>query len=89
MLQQVVVVRLFTRDGDSADDLYLAALVDQDVSGVHVADLLLEVLKLAACSDDVVEQVPDLSLKEILSQALTVGHLGLEHKLIVVVGELG
>lgn len=88
MFQQVVVVGLFAWEGDSADDLDLSALVDQDVAGVHVADLLLEVLELAACSHDVVEQVPDLGLEEVLSQPLTVGHLGLQHKLIVVIGEL-
>lgn len=62
--------------GDSADNLDLATLVDEDVVGVHAAYLFLQVLEFAACTDDVVEKVPYLSFQEIFPEPLPVGDLG-------------
>ena len=62
--------------GDSAYDLDLSTLVDEDVVGVHAAYLFLEVLEFAAGTNDIVEKVPDLSFQEIFSKALPVGDLG-------------
>lgn len=62
--------------GDSADDLDLPALVDEDVVGVHAAYLFLQVLEFTARTNDIVEQVPDLSFQKIFSEALPVGDLG-------------
>jgi hypothetical protein len=55
---------------------------------MDVADFLLEMFEFAASADDIVEQVPDLGLKEILLEALAVGDLGLEDEFIVVVAQL-
>jgi len=62
--------------GDSANDLDLSALVDEDVVGVHAAYLFLQVLEFTARTNDIVEQVPDLSFQKIFSEALPVGDLG-------------
>lgn len=55
---------------------------------MNVAYLAFQVLKLAACPDDVIEQVPDFRLKEILLQPVAVHHFGFEHELVVIVSQL-
>lgn len=55
---------------------------------MHVADFLAQVLKLAACSHDVVQQVPYLCLEEVLSETVSVKDFSLENELIVIVAEL-
>lgn len=62
MLEDIVVVAEFTGKGDGTDNLDLPAFVDENVLGVNVTDLFLEVLELAACPNDVVEEIPDFGL---------------------------
>jgi len=50
--------------------------------------LFLQMLELAACPNNIIEEVPNLRLKEILSQALSIGDLGPQDKLVVVVAQL-
>lgn len=87
-LEQRIVIILLAREGAGADDLDLSALIDEDVGGVHVTDLSLQVLKFLPRSDDVVQQVPHLSLQEVLFQLGAVLNLGLEDEFVVVEGEL-
>lgn len=72
MFKEVLVVVGFAGQGDGADDFDLSAFVDEDVLGVDVADFLAEMLELAASSDDVVEEIPDLGLEEVLFESITV-----------------
>jgi hypothetical protein len=65
-LQQRIVIILFAREGTSADDLDLSALIDQDVGRVYVTDLPPQVLKLLSRPHDIVQQVPHLRLQEVL-----------------------
>lgn len=81
----VVVIEL-SGERAGADDLDLSALVDEDVGGVHVADLAAEVLELLPSPHDVVEQVPDLGLQEVLLQLAAVVDLRLQHELVIVEG---
>ena len=81
----VVVVELAGQRA-GADDLDLPALVDEDVGGVHVADLAPQVLELLASAHDVVQQVPDLRLQEVLLQLAAVVDLRLQNELVVVEG---
>ena len=83
----LVVVNL-SREGASTDDFYLSALVDEDVVGVDVTDLALEVLELVARPHHVVEQIPQLGLQKVLAQVEPVLDFGLQHELVVLVLEL-
>jgi hypothetical protein len=76
-LQQRIVIILLAREGTSADDLDLSALIDKDVGRVHVTDLSLQVLKLLPRTDDIVQQVPHLRLQKVLLQLRTVLYLRL------------
>ena len=55
---------------------------------MNVANLLAQVLKLAACPHDVVQQIPYLCFEEVLSETISVEDLSLENELIVIVAEL-
>jgi|JI6StandDraft_1071083.scaffolds.fasta_scaffold41178_4 hypothetical protein len=68
MFEDIVVVADFTREGDGTDNFDLPAFVDENVLGVNVTDLFFEVLELAACPNDVVEEIPDFGLQEIFFQ---------------------
>ena len=79
----------FEGHGGGADNLDLSALVDEDVDGMHAAYFSLQMLEFAARTDNIVEEVPDLSFEKIFAKALPVGDLGLQNKLVVVKAELG
>ena len=55
LLQQRLVVIQFAGDRYCADDFDLSAFVDQDVGGVNVPDLFLQVLELTACTHNIVQ----------------------------------
>ena len=55
---------------------------------MHTTDFFLQMLEFAASTDNIVEEVPDLSLEKIFAQTLPVGNLGLQNKLVVVVAKL-
>lgn len=82
--EECVIVVELPGQRAGADDLDLPALVDEDVGGVHVADLAAQVLELLPSPHDVVEQVPDLGLQEVLLQLAAVVDLCLQHELVVV-----
>ena len=44
--------------------------------------------EFAACSHDVVQQVPDLSLEEIFFEFVAIQDLGFQYELVIVIGEL-
>ena len=58
--KSLIVIDL-ARERHSADNLDLSALIDEDIGGMHVADLLFQVFEFTASSDDIVQQVPYLS----------------------------
>lgn len=88
MLKQIIVIGDFSGQRDCTDDLYLSTLVDEDVLRMHVANFLLQVLELATCSNDVIQEVPDFSLKEVFFESIAVKDLGPEHEFVVVEGKL-
>jgi hypothetical protein len=59
--EQIVVIQL-SWEGDGTDDLDLPALVDENVHGVYVTYLFLQVFELTTRTDDVIQQIPHLCL---------------------------
>lgn len=55
---------------------------------MDVTDFLLYVLEFAAGTHNVVQQIPDFSLKKVLFEFITVENLSLEDELVVVVAQL-
>lgn len=65
MLDEVIVVGDFSREGGSADNFDLSALIDKNILGVNVSYFLFKMFEFAASSYHVIEQIPDLSLEEV------------------------
>ena len=87
-LEKSIIVVLFARKRASADDLDLSTLIDEDIGGVDVTDLSLEVLELLPRPHDVVQKIPDLSFQEVLLQLRTILYLRLKHELVIVEAQL-
>lgn len=87
-LQEGVVVVLLAGEGAGTDDLDLSAFVDEDVGGMHVADLALQMLELLSRPHNIVQQIPHFRLQKVLLQLAPVLDLGLKHELVIVEGQL-
>lgn len=66
----------------------MAVFIDQDVIGVDVTDLFVPKLKLIACTNQVVEYVPNLCLVEVFAEVVAILYLTAENKLEFVVCDL-
>jgi hypothetical protein len=81
------VVQLFGQ-GQPGDNGGLSVFVYEDIVGVDVAYLLFEQFELITRSDQVVQDVPDLSLVEVLVEVVAVLYLTAEDELELGVGYL-
>lgn len=79
-----VIIAQFPWQRHSAYNLDLAGLVDENVPGMHTSDLALQLFELGPRPHHVVQQIPHLSLQEVLLYTVTVQHLRLQHELVIV-----
>lgn len=87
-LNYLIEIRLLIGKRARAYKFDLPIVIDENVGGMDIADLILDTLELIASTNHVIEQIPHLGLQEELVEALTVLNFVLQNEGIVFVGEL-